>query len=172
MQNRNYEQISLIRPYYDLYSGTRIGVLVINIDKYVMKNIVRRDSDTSNIVIDKNNHHIIRELSESHHGLLQKLDELTELAEQDSGDIIFSLGREKQILVFSTSEYTGWKFISVIPASASMQQMNQLRDSILILFLMMNIITAVVLIVLMSEKVFRKVNKLIISTEGRGKRKF
>ncbi len=163
MLNRNYEQISLIRPYYDLYSGIRIGVLVINLDKFVMKNIIKRDSDTSNIIMDKDNHHIISVLSESHQGLLQKLEELSEIAEQDSGDIIFSLGRQQQILVFSTSEYAGWKFITVVPAGASMQQMNQLRDSILILFLMMNIITAVVLIVLLTEKVFRKVNKLISS---------
>jgi HAMP domain-containing protein len=163
MINRNYEQISLILPYYDLDSGTKVGLLAINLDKYVLKNIIKRDSDSSSIIMDRDNHTIISEFSDIHDGLPQKINEFKSKMDQEKGEISFNLNGQKQILVFNTSEYTGWKFVTVILASTSMQQMNQLRDSILILFLLMNIITAAVLVTLMTGKIFRKVNKLIAS---------
>lgn len=163
MLDRNYEQISLIRPFYNLYSGNKIGVLVINMDKYVLKNIIKRDSDSSSIIMDQNNNALISVFSDAHKELPQKLDSLMATMDQDSGEIFFSLNGQKHILVFSTSEYTGWKFVTVIRTTTSMKEMNLLRDYILILFLLMNIITALVLLILLTEKIFRKVNKLIAS---------
>ena len=163
MINRNYEQISLIRTYYDLYSGTKVGVMAINLDKFVLKNIIKRDSDSSSIIMDENNNAIISVFSDVHKGLSQKLEDLKVSMNQKNGEILFNMNGNKQILVFDTSEYTGWKFVTVILASASMNQMNQLRDSILILFLLMNIASAVILVILLTEKIFRKVNKLIAS---------
>ena len=163
MINRNYEQISLIRPYYDLYSGIKAGVMAINLDKYVLKNIIQRDSDSSSIIMNEDYQTIISVFSDAHKELPNKLEALMSSTDQKNGEIFFDMNGRKQILVFDTSQYTGWKFVTVILARASMNQMNQLRDSILILYVLMNIITAAVLIFLLTEKIFRKVNKLIAS---------
>lgn len=161
--NRNYEQITFIRPFYNLYSGTKVGLMAVNIDKYVLKNIIMRNSDSSSIILDADNNAIISIFSAVHKDLPRKLEDLKASMVDKQGEMSFNMNGQKQILVFDTSEYTGWKFITVIPASASMRQMTQLRDSILILFLLMNTVSAAVLVILLTEKIYRKVNKLIAS---------
>ena len=163
MLNRNYEQITFIRPFYDLDSGAKVGLLAINIDIYMLKNIIMRNSESSSIILDQNKDVIISIFSDVHGNLLKKLDDLKMLMAEESGEAFLDLNGKKQILVYNTSEYTGWKYATVIPASTSMQQMTQLRDSILVLFLLMNIMSASILVILLTEKIYRKVNKLIAS---------
>jgi two-component system sensor histidine kinase YesM len=91
------------------------------------------------------------------------LDELKPLLKEKSGDLFFDLNGRKQVLVYNTSDYSAWKFITVVPADTSMSQMNQLRDMILILFILMSVMSAAILVLLLSENIYRKVNKLIAS---------
>lgn len=161
--NRNYEQITFVRPFYDINSGMKEGLIAVNIDKYILKNIIKRDAESSSFIVDKSDNLIISSEDRLQKGLAQQVEEYKRLMSQDSGEMFFDLDGKKQILIYGTSKYTGWKFVTVVPASASMQQMTQLRDSILILFLLMNILSAGILALLLSEQIYRKVNKLIRS---------
>lgn len=164
MLDRNYEQITFIRPFYNLDSGSTEGVIAINVDKYTLKNLITRDSDSSSFILDEKNNVIINSIAIGNiqKGLSQQLENLKDRMDQDSGELFFDMSGKKQILVYNTSQYTGWKFVTVIPASVSLQQMPQLRDSILVLFLLMNILSAGILVLLLSEQIYRKVNKLIV----------
>lgn len=161
MVDRNFEQITFIRPFYNLYSGLKEGIIAINVDKYMLKNLITRDTDSSSFILDEKNTVIINSLGSTLKGLSQQLDSLKGRMDQESGELFFNMDGKKQILIYNTSKYTGWKFVTVIPASVSLQQMPQLRDSILVLFLLMNILSAGILVLLLSEQIYRKVNRLI-----------
>lgn len=163
MSNRNYEQITVIRPFYDLNSGSKAGLIAINIDKYILKNLITRDSDSSSYIFDGKNNVIISSISLQHRELSRQLKSLEGLMNQEEGVLFFDLEGKKQILIYNTSRYSGLKFVTVISANASLKQMSQLRDTILVLFLLMNILSAGILVILLSGKIYKKVNKLILS---------
>jgi two-component system sensor histidine kinase YesM len=162
-ENRNFEQITFTRPFYSLDTNSIKGLIAINIDMFVFKNLITRDPDSSSFILDESNTTIVSSLSRSQKGMPQELESLKSQMTETSGDLFFNLNGKRQILVYDTSEYSGWKFITVITASESMQQMSQLRDSILVLFLLMSVLSAGILVLLLTEKIYRKVNKLILS---------
>lgn len=163
MVNRNYEQITFTKPFYDINSGMKEGVIAINIDKFVLKNLITRDAVSNSYILDENNNVIVSSFNEVKPELMEQLDKIKDRLTQDSGELFLNLKGKELILVYDTSSFTGWKYVTVIPADASMQQMAKLRDSILVLFLLMNILSAVILVVLLSGQIYRKVNKLIAS---------
>lgn len=163
MSDRNYEQVTLIRPLYVLPTGARAGVLAINLDKYDLKTIIRRNDDSSSFILDNEGNPVVSALSEEHEKTFFRIEEFTHLINSDSGEILCKINGEEHVLVYLNSPYSGWRFVSVVPANTSVQQMSELRDYILILFMLMNTVTALVLILLLSEKVYRKLKKLILS---------
>lgn len=161
--DRNYEQITLIRPLYILFSGVKAGVLAVNIDKYELKTIIKGDTDSTSFILDDKNNTLVSAYSEAHNNAAAEIDGFKALMEGEAGEKLVKVNGEEHILVYETSGYTGWKFVKVVPVNASMQNMSQLRDYILVLFLLMNILSAALLILLISEKVYRRLKKLILS---------
>ncbi|MCX7708453.1 MAG: sensor histidine kinase [Clostridia bacterium] len=163
MSNRNYEQVTLVRPLYILSKGSKAGVVAINLDKYELKTIIQGNPDSSSMILDSEGNRIIGVFSEKHQNSVAQIEGFKTLMNKDSGELLCNINGEEYVLVYETSEYSGWKFVSVVPANTSTQQMSELRDYILMLFLLMNTITALILIILLSEKVYRKLKKLILS---------
>ncbi len=161
--DRSYEQITLIRPLYILFSGVKAGVLAVNIDKYELKTIIKGDTDSTSFILDDKNNTIVSAYSEAHNNAIAEIEGFKTLMEGEAGEKLVKVNGEEHILVYETSGYTGWKFVKVVPVNASMQNMSQLRDYILVLFLLMNILSAALLILLISEKVYRRLKKLILS---------
>ncbi|GAE87701.1 cache domain-containing protein [Acetivibrio straminisolvens] len=50
--DRNYEQITMVRPLYVLSTGVKSGVLAVNFDKYYIQNIIQGKSNYSNMILD------------------------------------------------------------------------------------------------------------------------
>ena len=161
--DRNYEQITMIRPLYELSTGKKSGLLAVNFDKYYIKNIIKGKADYNNIILDRNNSTIISAFAENIVYTEEQIDEIKSLVVGERGEKLCWIGGEKYILVYDSSKYSGWKFVTFVPAISSMQHMSKLRDSIFILFLIMNVVTAMALIFLLSRKVYSKLNRLIAS---------
>ena len=161
--DRNYEQITMIRPLYELSTGKKSGLLAVNFDKYYIKNIIKGKADYNNIILDRNNSTIISAFAENIVYTEEQIDEIKSLVVGERGEKLCWIGGEKYILVYDSSKYSGWKFVTFVPAISSMQHMSKLRDSIFILFLIMNVVTAMALIFLLSGKVYSKLNRLIAS---------
>ncbi|MFZ5988743.1 MAG: sensor histidine kinase [Bacillota bacterium] len=163
ISDRNYEQITFVRPLYVLSSGAKAGILAVNFNKYNLKNIVKGKSDSGSMILDKNKKTIISAFPDHYQYSHSQIEEFKKFVTEDSGQRICKVNGENFIIVYGTSQYSGWKFVTIVPAGASMQQMWQLRDYILLLFLLMNITSALVLTLLFSEKVYRKLKRLILS---------
>lgn len=163
MLDRNYEQVTLVRPLYVLSTGAKSGMLAVNFNKFHLKNIIRGNADSSSMILDSSNNAIVTAFSEKYSYTDAQILQMMSMLDGKSGEKLCKINDQMHILVYETSEYSGWKFVTFVPASASMQQMTVLRDYILILFLIMNVVTAVALILLLSRKVYSRLNKLIAS---------
>lgn len=163
IKDRNYEQVTLIRPLYILSSGIKAGTLAINFNKFYLNNIIKSDSDSGSIIIDSEGNLISSALPENIGYSDSDTYKIRALAIGNKGEGLQKVNGREFILVYDTSQYTGWKFVNFVPANTSMKHMSELRDYILLLFLLMNILSASLLIVLMSGKVYRKLKKLIFS---------
>ncbi|HHV28639.1 sensor histidine kinase [Acetivibrio mesophilus] len=163
LPDRNYEQITMIRPMYVLSTGAKSGVLAVNFDKYYIKNIIRSKSEYNNMILDSSNNTMISTFIDKNVFVQEQIENLKSYFEGESGEKLCWIDGEKYVLVYDTSKYSGWKYVTLVPASSSMQQMTELRNSIFILFLIMNVVTAATLILLLSKTVYRKLNRLIVS---------
>ncbi|ODM25338.1 hypothetical protein A7W90_03360 [Clostridium sp. Bc-iso-3] len=163
LPDRNYEQITMIRPMYVLSTGAKSGVLAVNFDKYYIKNIIRSKSEYNNMILDSSNNTMISTFIDKNVFDQEQIENLKSYFEGESGEKLCWIDGEKYVLVYDTSKYSGWKYVTLVPASSSMQQMTELRNSIFILFLIMNVVTAATLILLLSKTVYRKLNRLIVS---------
>ncbi|MDF2986239.1 MAG: Cache domain, partial [Eubacterium sp.] len=149
IKDRNYEQITLIRPLYVLATGAKAGTLAVNFDKYYLNNIIKSDSEAGSLVLDDAGNIIASAVPENkgYPGTIG--NDIKKLTGGSKGEGLQKVGKQEYILVYDTSQYTGWKFVNFVPANTSMKQMSQLRDYILVLFLIMNILSASMLVVLL-----------------------
>ncbi len=161
--NRNYEQFTMLKPLHVLSTGAKSGVLAVSFDKFHIRNIIKGKYDYSSMVLDSNNNIVIKAFSEKNIPSEEQISELKALVVGESDGKIFKVDGRKYILVYETSEYSGWKFVTFVMANSTMQQMTELRDYIFILFLVMNVLTATALILLLSRTVYSKLNRLISS---------
>jgi sensor histidine kinase YesM len=161
--DRNYEQITMVRPLYVLSTGVKSGVLAVNFDKYYIQNIIQGKSNYSNMILDGSGNTVISTFAEKNPFSKEETEEIKSYVVGERGEKLCKFSGEKYVLVYDTSKYSGWKYVTIVPASSSMQQMTELRNSIFLLFLIMNVATAVTLIFLLSKTVYRKLNKLIVS---------
>ncbi|EMS73126.1 sensor histidine kinase [Ruminiclostridium cellobioparum] len=161
IKDRNYEQITFVRPIYVLSNGNRAGTLAVNFDKYYLSNIIKSDSEAGSMILDSEGNIVASSVPEGK-GYPQNIEkEIKKLVKAEKGEGLQKVSNGEYIIVYDTSQYTGWKFVNFVPANTTMKQMAQLRDYILVLFLIMNVITASLFIVLMSGKIYRKLKKLI-----------
>ena len=163
IKDRNYEQMTFIRPLYVLSNGTKAGTLAVNFDKIYLNNIIKSDSASGSLILDSTGNIVAASIPEGK-GYPKNIEkDIKELITGEKGEGLQKVGKGEYILVFDTSQYTGWKFVNFTPANTTMKQMSQLRDYILILFLFMNVLSASLFIILLSGKVYRKLKKLIFA---------
>ena len=163
--NRNYEQITLIMPLYLLSEGEKSGIVAINIDKYDLKTIIRGNSMSTSMIVDDQNHILVETLPDDMVFTSDQMKAINSLVAGDEGVKTFTSVKKEYIIVYERSSYTGWRYVSIVPANTSNAQMSSLRDAILFLFLLMSSLSAIVLILLFSGKVYRRIRKLILSME-------
>ncbi len=163
--NRNYEQITLVRPIYLLSEGKKAGVLAINIDKYDLKTIIKGNNFSGSMIVDDQNHILVETLPDKNIFTPEQVSAINALIEGPEGVKTITLDKKEYIIVYERSSYTGWRYVSIVPANTSNAQMSGLRDTILLLFFIMSSISAILLIVLLSEKVYRRLRKLVKSME-------
>lgn len=161
LPDRNYEQLTLLRPLYAFSTGTRAGVVAISMDKYVLRSILQGGGDTSSVILNEAGEIVVGAFSDS--GGAAAAGELTALPDGGSGVRFRKLEGVENIFVYHTSPYSNWRFVSFTPLDSSMRQMSELRDYILLLFLLMNIISAAVFIILLYGKIYNKLDRLILS---------
>lgn len=163
--NRNYEQITLIRPLYLLSEGRKAGVVAVNFDKYDLKDVIQGNSFSGGMIIDDQNHILVQTFPSRDLFTPQTIEDINRLVAGPEGVTSILIENMEYIIVYERSDYTGWRYVSIVPANTSNAQMNGLRDTILILFLLMSVIVASSLIILLSDKVYRKIRKLVASMQ-------
>lgn len=161
--NRNYEQVSLVQPIYLLSEGEKAGIIAINIDKYDLKNIIQGNSFSGSMLVDDYKNILIEAFPDPSMFSRDQIDEINALVEGDSGVKTYKADKKEYIIVYERSGYTGWRYVSIVPSNTSNTQMSQLRDTILLLFFIMSAISALLLILVMSEKVYRRIRTLVQS---------
>lgn len=165
MIDRNYEQITLVRPLYLLSEGVNAGVVAINIDKYDLNALIRGNGSSAGMIVDESNHILVESLPDDTSFPSTVIEAANVLVTGDEGIASIKLENCEYIIVYGRSAYTGWRYVSIIPANTTTAQMTGLRDAILLLFLILITISAVLLILLMSRKVYHRLRKLVLSME-------
>ncbi len=161
--NRNYEQISFVRPVYLISEGKKAGTLAINIDKYDLKKVIQGNSSSGSMLVDDYNNILVEAFSDGSMFTRDQIIAINALVVGHSGVKTYKADNTEYIVIYERSEYTGWRYVSIVPANTSNAQMSQLRDAILLLFFMMSAISAVLLILLMQAKIYRRIRTLILS---------
>jgi two-component system sensor histidine kinase YesM len=126
------------RKIYNISSGSVSGIIVINFDNNFLSQILPPTVAGLNAdiaIIDADNNYI---LSDSAATLLKPANEailkLVDKSKTGSGD--FELSGEKNLLVYTTSQNSGWKIISTMPYSEVLKRDNNLlKYSMLIIAL-------------------------------------
>lgn len=158
--NRNYEQITFIRPLYLLSEGKMAGVLAVNIDKYDLKTIIMGNDFSGGLILDDSGQVLVSSFPETNRFTGEETDSITNLIVGSNGIKTVTLSNVEYIVIYERSDYTGWRYASIVPANTSNLQMAGLRDTILILFIAMSTMTALLLVWLLSDQVYRRIRKL------------
>lgn len=152
--------ITLVRPMYSSFTLNKVGVLLINLDKKIFENYLKVIGDSNNLIMDDKGRVIIGSANRSYSLGIQSSDLLDPVSTKGSGDYIVNVGGEDKLVVFNTSKLTGWKFASIIDIDESVGKVTRVKDYIL-LFLTANFISAIIIMFLLSRKMFSPVKKLI-----------
>ena len=147
----NYGQevyfLSLSRTIIDHTTGEPLGVVLIEINENVLFEILQQvnmDSSSEVLIVDKGGNII----SHSDRGKMsQYYNNQTPIAFDTgagSGYYLETKGRENRLIVYFTSELTGWRFIHTIPTKVLLSQMASVkRYNVLVLVLACMVVTVI-----------------------------
>ncbi len=160
LRTRPLNQITMVRPLVSTITGDKVGLIAINLEKRVVKDLISSDSNANNILINQDGEVIVASLSDNY----------------GYGDVVKNIGKIKReikkgnnfsridginsVFVSRASSYTGWEIISFGPIGPSLMEISRFRNYV-ILFLVTNFLILSLLIFLASTKMFEPVNKLI-----------
>jgi two-component system sensor histidine kinase YesM len=130
-------------------------------DKYNLKKVITGKFDSVNMILDKNRNTIISALPANYKYSIPQLDSVKSCIQGQNDYKVFTIGKEDFFVVYDTSEYNGWMYVSVVPVAISMENMSELSIYV-ILFFAMTVMVALVLILLFFGKVYRKINRIIL----------
>ena len=79
---------------------------------------------------------------------------------KNKGSFLLNQNPENDFVIYSSSEYTGWKYISIIPASQVLGQIWQIRKFLIIIFLISSILL-MILTYLLSYIFYNPLKKIV-----------
>ncbi|GIP21274.1 helix-turn-helix transcriptional regulator [Paenibacillus sp. J22TS3] len=155
------EVISIVRFYE---KGSSISAFVLNIDTHNLMTLLQNNSNYENRSVTVLNDRDEKVFS----SIPLNQEQITELRNQEnrskSGWKLFQpRNQEEQLMVYAGSSIKGiqdWTFIETIPKSVILGKITVLRNTSLILFLML-FIASLTVIVLVSKRVYSPIQELI-----------
>ena len=113
--DRNYEQITYIRPFYSLSNGSIKGVVALSIDKYKLKKIIMGKQDSINMILDSKRKTIIDIIPEKFGYKELEINLIKKIIKDNSGDKICRIGNDEYFLIYDRSRYNEWIYVNLIP---------------------------------------------------------
>ena len=161
LRTRPKNQITMIRPLVSTLTWEKVGLIAVNLEKRVIKDLITGgDSEANNILINQNGEVIVAVLSEKYDygDIAQNISFIRENLKR--GQYFGRLNGINSVFVAHTFASTGWELFSYAPISPSLIEISRFRNYV-ILFLITNLLLLVFFILLATRKMFAPVNKLI-----------
>jgi len=154
------DYVTLVRPIFSTYSQNKESLLLINLDRRIFLNYLGLTTNMGNLILDEDGTIIADSLSED----LRKSSNIKELIgsiqKNPKGYFIQKIGGDEVAIIYNTSKNTNWKFASIISIAEPVRKMTKAKDYIL-LFSLGNFASLIILLIIVSRKMFRPVAKLI-----------
>lgn len=160
LRSRPKNQITMIRPLVSTVTWEKVGLIAINLEKRVIKDLLSSDLDANNILISPNGKVIVSSLSDNYNygDLNQNIRKIKENLKE--GRHFGRINGINSVFLTHNLSSTGWEMISFAPIVPSLMEISRFRNYV-IMFLISNLLILIVLIMLATKKMFEPVNKLI-----------
>lgn len=160
LQGKNLDE-SLIsyNQYITTSEGLIVGICTLNVKKKVYDEIYKNSilSTPGSLVVFNNNENIQEYLSVSiENSELQELKKSIDNSNSHNGNLMKKLNGEENFIVYSSSNYTGWKYATIIKCSDILGQLYEAKQ-----FLIMMICLIVLLVFVISAFIVRSFYKPI-----------
>lgn len=158
----NLRQVfSFVRQINDFYTRKPLGIIVIDADIKVIKEIIKEidlgsdgniviASENGSIIVNNNERYISRKIG---NGYLDKI------LEEESGELIQKVEGENLLITWYTSEFTGWKLIGIVPKREINRDILLIRNSLIIIMSLFIVFTFLVF-TRISSSMINPINKL------------
>ena len=159
-RSRPKNQITMIRPLVSIVTWEKVGLIAINLEKRVIKDLIASDSHANNIIISPNGKFIVESLSDdySYGDLNQNIGTIKEYIKK--GKNFGRINGINSVFLTHTLSTTGWEIVSFAPIGPSLMEISRFRNYV-IMFLISNLLILIVLIIFTTKRMFEPVNKLI-----------
>ncbi len=160
LRTRPLNQVTMIRPLVSTITWEKVGLIAINLEKRVIKDLISSDSDANNILISQTGKVIVASLSDKYNygDVTENISIIKE--ELKKGKHFGRINGINSVFLTHSIAATGWEIISFAPIVPSLMKISRFRNYV-ILFLITNFLIFSCLILLVSKKMFEPVNKLI-----------
>ena len=160
LRSRPKDQITMVRPLVSIVTWEKVGLIAINLEKRVIKDLMASDSGANNILINPNGKFIVESLSDdySYGDLNQNIETIIEYLKK--GRNFGRISGVNSVFLKHTLSTTGWEIVSFAPIGPSLLEISRFRNYV-IMFLISNLLILIILIILATKKMFEPVNKLI-----------
>ena len=161
LRTRPKNQITMIRPLVSTVTWEKVGLIAINLEKRVIKDLISGgDPEANNILIHPSGEIIVAAFSENYdyRNVAQNISFIKENLKR--GQYFGRINGVNSVFVANTFASTGWEIFSFAPISPSLIEISRFRNYV-ILFLITNLLLLVFFILLATRKMFAPVNKLI-----------
>ncbi len=160
LRSRAKNQVTMIRPLVSTVTWEKVGLIAINIDKRVIKDLISSDSNANNILISPMGKVIVESLSEDYNygDLNHNIRTIKEKLKK--GEHFGRIQGINSVFLTHTLTSTGWEIVSFAPIGPSLMEISKFRNYV-IMFLISNLLILIVLIIFTTKKMFEPVNKLI-----------
>lgn len=154
------DYVTLVRPIFSTYSQNKESLLLINLDRRIFLNYLGLTTNMGNLILDENGTIIADSLSEDFKKSSNIKELVVPIQKNPKGSFIQKVGGEEIAIIYNTSKNTNWKFASIISIAEPVRKMAKAKDYIL-LFSFANFASLIILLIIVSRKMFRPVAKLI-----------
>ncbi|AJY74273.1 helix-turn-helix domain-containing protein [Paenibacillus beijingensis] len=164
--SQNHNVITLVRSYPAISSpGFRKGLVAVNINEKVVYNMVKavyEDRHAGHLmIVDKEGKVVTHDDKTQLFHNMNALPYIKRvLSEKENGFFTVDLDGVRQTVFYRTSEYTGWKMISIIPESKIYEPLNITRN-LLVLFACLMIALGLAALFYVNRWTFRPLERLI-----------
>lgn len=158
--------LTLIRTYPALSKpGFRTGLLAVNMKESVLnqmiQDIYQKDYKGQTFVIDSQGLVVTHADKSKLHSTLSETSYVRRiLAGPEQGTFDIDLDKDKQTVFYTTSAYTGWKIVSIIPESQIYRPLTVTRN-LLMIFAVLMFLIAFVILFFVSRRTFRPMDAAI-----------